>query len=86
MKIEKNHTLMTANWPLGLYLFSFLFLIGTKEKKRGQRTLTSGGDIGRIVGPTFIANAESFFALGLASCMSAAFHIFTRSCESIDFF
>lgn len=38
--------------------------------------LTSGGDIGRIVGPTFVANAESFFVLGFASRMSTAFYIF----------
>lgn len=41
--------------------------------------LASGGDVGRIVGPSFVANAKRFFALGLASCVSAAFHIFARS-------
>jgi hypothetical protein len=41
--------------------------------------LTSGGNVCRIVGPSFVAYAKRFFALGLASCVSAAFHIFARS-------
>ena len=41
--------------------------------------MASGGDVGRIVSPAFVADAERVVALGLAGSVSPAFHIFARS-------
>ena len=41
--------------------------------------MTSGSDVGRIVGPSFVADAKSFFALGFACSVSATFDIVARS-------
>jgi hypothetical protein len=78
---ENNRTANDSQLASGFCFFLVWNSQNVKEK-RGQRTLASGGDVGRIVGPSIVANAKRFFALGLASGVSAAFHIFARSCKA----
>lgn len=49
-----------------------------RERERVQRTLTSGCNVGRIVGPSVVADTERFVALGLALGVSPALDILAR--------
>ena len=42
--------------------------------------MTSGCDVGRIVSPSVVTDAERLVALGLASGVSPALDAFARSC------
>ena len=44
--------------------------------------LATGRDVGRVVGPTIVADAEGLFTLRFASGVRAAFNAVARSCKN----
>lgn len=53
----------------------------SKRNENESVTLTSGCNIGRIISPAFVADAECLVSGRLASGVNPAFHTFARCCS-----